>query len=346
MMKYEREGILNYRTRKVKGMAMKSNCLVRIVLALVLVFSAVAVQAQSGAYPAKEIAYIIAFNPGGESDIEFRAMQPYFEKALGVRFVPDYKPAAGGALAWQTLAGAVADGYTLAGFNSPHVITQPLTMKDVKFQTEDFTYLSMIENTPSTLVVKKSFPATTLKEFIDYAKKNPGKVTIAAVGKFSGPHLNVLQFMKIAGIKLTYIPLQGTGQVKPQIMGGHVDAAFTNSPAAVEMIGTGVSVLAVGTEERMKQLPGVPTFAEQGYKIYPRIDRGIIGPKNLPKDLAQKLDKAFYAVVTNKEVQEKLSAAGFVPNPMNMAQATQYIKEQKELVIKLLDEEKLMQTKQ
>ncbi len=325
---------------------MKSKYLVGIILAFVLGFSITAARAQGAAYPAKEISYIIAFNPGGESDIEFRAMQSYFEKALGVRFVPDYKPAAGGALAWQTLASATPDGYTLAGFNSPHIITQPLTMKDVKFQTEDFTYLSMIENTPSTLVVKKGFPAATLKEFIDYAKKNPGKVTIAAVGKFSGPHLNVLQFMKVAGIKLTYIPLQGTGQVKPQIMGGHVDAAFTNSPAAVEMVGTGVTVLAVGTEERMKQLPGVPTFAELGYKIYPRIDRGIVGPKNLPKDIAQKLDKAFYAIVTNKEVQAKLSEAGFVPNPMNMAQATQYMKEQKELVIKLLDEEKLMQIKQ
>ncbi len=102
-------------------------------------------------------------------------MQPFFEKALGVRFVPDYKPAAGGALAWQTLANAKADGYTLAGFNSPHVITQPLTMEDVQYKTEDFTYLTMIENTPATLVVKKGFPAKTLTEFIDYAKKNPGE---------------------------------------------------------------------------------------------------------------------------------------------------------------------------
>lgn len=324
---------------------MRTNCYISIVLAVVLALSVAIVKAEAVSYPAKEITYIIAFNPGGESDIEFRVMQPYFEKALGVRFVPDYKPAAGGALAWQTLANAKPDGYTIAGFNSPHIITQPLTMKDVNYQTEDFTYLVMIENTPAALVVKKGFPANTLKEFIDYAKKNPGKVNIAAVGKFSGPHLNVLQFMKVAGIKLTYIPLQGTGQVKPQIMGGHIDAAFTNSPAAVEMKGTGVSILAVGTEKRMEQLPDVPTFAELGYKIYPRIDRGIIGPKNLPKDVADKLDKAFYSVVTNKEVQAKLIEAGFVPNPMNAAQTRKYILEQKEQVKKLLDEEKFMQTK-
>lgn len=324
---------------------MKIKTFLSVVLTVFLIGLVAVVDAAETKYPAKEISYIIAFNPGGESDIEFRAMQPYFEKALGVRFVPDYKPAAGGALAWQTLANAKPDGYTLAGFNSPHVITQPLTMKDVTWKTEDFTYLTMIENTPAALVVKKGFPAQTLKEFIDYAKKNPGKVTVAAVGKFSGPHLNVLQFMKTTGIKLTYIPLQGTGQVKPQIMGGHVDAAFTNSPAAVEMKGTGVTILAVGTEQRMKQLPDVPTFAELGYKIYPRIDRGILAPKNLPKEIADKLDKAFYSIVTNKEVQAKLTEAGFVPNPMNMAQTTKYIMEQKELIKKLLDEEKLMQTK-
>lgn len=111
------------------------------------------------------------------------------------------------------------------------------------------------------------------------------------------------------------------------------------------MKGSGVEILAVGTEQRMKQLPDVPTFAEMGYKIYPRIDRGIIAPKNLPEDIAQKLDKEFYAIVTNAEVQAKLTEAGFVPNPMNRAQTTKYIQEQKELVIKLLAEEKLMPTK-
>jgi tripartite-type tricarboxylate transporter receptor subunit TctC len=324
---------------------MRAKGWISIAVSILLVVAVFAAYSEGASYPTREINYIIAFNPGGESDIEFRAMQPFLEKALGVRFIPDYKPAAGGALAWQTLANAKPDGYTLAGFNSPHIITQPLTMKDVKFQPEDFTYLCMIENTPSALVVRKGFPAKTLKEFIDYAKKNPGKVTVAAVGKFSGPHFNVLQFMKVTGIKLTYIPLQGTGQVKPQLMGGHVDAAFTNSPAAVEMKGTGVTILAVGTEQRMAQLPDVPTFAELGYKIYPRIDRGIIGPKNMPKDIVDKLDKVLYSVVTNKTVQAKLIEAGFVPNPMNGAQTRKYILEQKELIKKLLAEEKLMQTK-
>lgn len=324
---------------------MKASRLMATVVCLLFVLACTTAFGADAKYPAKEINYIIAFNPGGESDIEFRIMQPYLEKALGVRLIPEYKPAAGGALAWSFLVAAKPDGYTLAGFNSPHVITQPLTMKDVQYQTEDLTYLSMIEYTPSALVVKKGFPAKTLKEFIDYAKANPNKVTIGAVGKNSGPHLNALQFMKVTGTKMTYIPFKGTGEVKPAILGGHVDAVFTNSPAAVEMMGSGVTTLAVGTEKRMKQMPDVPTFAEQGYKIYPRIDRGIVGPKNMPKDIVAKLDKIFYSVVTNKEVQAKLVDGGFVPNPMNAADTTKYIMQQKADIKKLIEEEKLLQTK-
>jgi tripartite-type tricarboxylate transporter receptor subunit TctC len=207
------------------------------------------IYAADGKYPAKEINYIIAFNPGGESDIEFRIMQPFIEKSFGVRFMPDYKPAAGGAMAWGFIKAGKPDGYTIAGFNSPHIIVQPLTMPDAKFETMDFTYLTMIENTPITICVKKGFPAKTMKEFVEYAKANPGKVRVGAVGKFTGHHLAAVQVMKMTGTKLTYIPFDGTGTVKPAIMGGHVDAVFTNSPAAVEMMPLGIIPLAVGTEK-------------------------------------------------------------------------------------------------
>ena len=297
-------------------------------------------------YPSKEINYIIAFNPGGESDIEFRIMQPFLEKAFGVRFVPDYKPAAGGALAWGFLSAATPDGYTFGGFNAPHIITQPLTMKDVTYKTDGFRYLSMIENTPVSLCVKKDFPAKNLAEFIAYAKANPGKVTASGVGKNSGPHLAVLQFQKLAGVKFTYVPYQGTGQLKPAIMGGHVDAAFTNSPAAVEMLPLGIRCLAVGTEKRMKQLPDAPTFIEGGVKYTPRIDRGIFGPKGLPKEIAEKIDKKLFEIVSSKEVQDKLIEGGFVPNPMNGADTAKYIQGLAADLRKLLEDEGLMQIRQ
>ena len=323
---------------------MKWNRLVSGVAVLMVALS-LAPLAAGADYPTKEINYIVAFNPGGESDIEFRLMQPFLEKAFGVRFAPEYKPAAGGALAWGFLSAATPDGYALAGFNAPHIIIQPLAMTDVSYKTDGFTYLCMIENTPVALCVKKDFPSKTLKELIDYAKANPGKVTAGGVGKNTGPHLAALQFQKLAGVKFTYVPFQGTGQVKPAIMGGHVDVVFTNSPAAVEMLPLGIKTLAVGTEKRMVQLPDVPTFAEAGVKYYPRIDRGIFAPKGLPKDVYDTLDKKLFAIVSSKEVQEKLIEGGFVPNPMNGEATAKYIQGLTEEIKKLLEEEKLLPTK-
>jgi tripartite-type tricarboxylate transporter receptor subunit TctC len=324
---------------------MKATKILGIIVCILSILSVNVIQGAEKKYPAKEISYINPFNPGGEVDIEFRIMQPFLEKSFGVRFIPDNKPAAGGALAWSFISAGKPDGYTIGGFSSPHMITQPLTMKDVKFQTMDFTYLAMIENTPITICVKKGFPAKTLKEFIDYVKANPGKVTVGAVGKFSGHHLAAVQFMKMTGTKFSYIPYDGTGSLKPAIMGGHVDAVFTNSTAAIEIKPLGITPLAVGTEKRMKQLPDVPTFVELGYKFYPRIDRGILAPKGLPKDVFDLLDKKLYEVVSNKEVQAKLIEGGYVPNPMDSAQTTKYMSEQMATIKQLIEEEGLLQTK-
>lgn len=326
---------------------MRRKSLWSVIAGLAMVLCIGAGLAAGAEYPTKEITYIIAFNPGGESDIEFRLMQPFLEKSFGVRFIPDYKPAAGGALAWNFTASAAPDGYTLAGFNAPHIITQPLTMKDVIYTTDGFTYLVMIENTPVTLCTKKDSPFKSLKDFIEFAKKNPGKITVGGVGKNSGPHLAALQFQKLTGVKLTYAPFQGTGQLKPAIMGGHIDAAFTNSPAAVEMAPMGIGTLAVGTEKRMSQLPDVPTFAEAGVmKYYPRIDRGIFAPKGMPKELADKIGKKLFEIVSSKEVQDKLTEGGFVPNPMTGADTEKYIQGLTAEVKKLLEEDQLMQTKE
>ena len=152
---------------------------------------------------------MIPFNPGGETDIEFRVMQNYLEKVSGVRWLPEYKPAAGGALASVLYGSGKPDGYTLTGFNIPHIILQPWFLKDAKFTTQDFTYLTMIEYTPIGLAVKRGFPTETLKEFIDYVKANPNKVTVGGVGKHSGHHLAAIQFMNLTGTNLPMYPLRG-----------------------------------------------------------------------------------------------------------------------------------------
>ena len=222
------------------------------------------------------------FNPGGEVDIAARAMQPYLEKNLGVPFVINYFPGAGGALCWSKLAAAKPDGYTIGGFSIPHIILQPMFMKDVAFKTDDFVILSIVEYTPIGLAVKKGFQGGTLKEFIDYAKANPGKVSCGGVGKFTGHHFATLQFMKMAGVKLNYVTFTGTAPMQTALMGGHIDAAFTNSTMMVSS-GEEIKVLAIGSAQRMRQLAEFPLSRNSDWRCTRGLPAGSWVPRPSPR---------------------------------------------------------------
>jgi len=308
------------------------------------IFSLLPVGAWAQDFPKGPINFMNPFNPGGEVDIEARAMQPYLEKNLGVPFVINYLPGAGGALCWSKLAAVKPDGYTIGGFSIPHIILQPMFMKDVAFKTDDFVILSIVEYTPIGLAVKKDFKASTLKEFVEYAKANPGKVSCGGVGKFSGHHFATLQFMKMAGLKLNYVTFTGTAPLQTALMGGHIDAAFSNSTMMVSSREE-VKVLAIGSPQRMPQLAGVPTFEEMGLKMYPRIARGAMGPKTIPKDMQKRLEKAFLDTTSKPEFRAKMEQAGFVPQVMGIEESHKYLDSEATLLHKLIQDFDLLSTK-
>ncbi len=293
-----------------------------MVLAVFFVFSTGSVRAQD--FPKGPITYMNPFNPGGEVDIAARAMQPYLEKNWGVPFVMNYLPGAGGALCWSKLAAVKPDGYTIGGFSIPHIILQPMFMKDVTFKTDDFVIFTIVEYTPIGLAVKKDFKANTFQEFVEYCKANPGKVSCGGVGKFTGHHFATLQFMKLAGVKVNYVTFTGTSQVQTALMGGHIDASFTNSTLLVSSKEQ-IKVLAIGSPKRMSQLPEIPTFEELGYKMYPRIARGAMGPKAIPKDIQKRLEKAFLDTTSRPEFRAKMEEAGFVPQVMGIEDSHNYL---------------------
>jgi len=292
-------------------------------------------------FPKGPITYIIPFNPGGQSDVEARMQQPYLEKILGVPMVVNYMPGAGGALAWTKFSQMKPDGYTVCGINIPHIILQPLSQKDAAFKTEDLKPLSLFESTPIGLAVKKESKINSLKEFVDFAKANPGKVTVGMSGKLSGHHMASLQFEKVNGIKLTQVTFSGAAPQVTALLGGHVEAIWGNSSDLVSYTGQ-MKILAIGTEKRMETLPGVPTFQELGMKFYPRIDRGVAAPKATPADITAKLEKAFLDTVNKDEYKSKIMKAGFVPLGLNSQQSIKYITEQTEIFKKLLIEHDLL----
>jgi tripartite-type tricarboxylate transporter receptor subunit TctC len=303
-----------------------------LLVAALSLFLAVSAGAQN--FPTGPITYMNPFNPGGEVDIAARAMQPYLEKYFAQPFVINYQPGAGGALCWSKLAAAKPDGYTIGGFSIPHIILQPIFMKDVAYKTDDFVILSIVEYTPIGLAVKKDHPVNTFKEFIDYAKANPGKINCGGVGKFTGHHFATLQFMKLAGVKVNYVTFQGTSEVQTALLGGHIDAAFTNSSLLVTSRDQ-IKVLAIGSSQRMPQLKDIPTFDELGFKMYPRIARGVMGPKTIPADIQKYLEKAFLSTTAQADFRAKMEAAGFVPQGMGIEESKKFL-ESEALVIKEL----------
>jgi tripartite-type tricarboxylate transporter receptor subunit TctC len=288
-------------------------------------------------FPKGPVTYMNPFNPGGEVDIAARAMQPYLEKILAQPFVITYVPGAGGGLCWSKLAAVKPDGYTIGGFSIPHIILQPMFMKDVTYKTDDFVILSIVEYTPIGLAVKKESPVNSFREFVDYAKANPGKITCGGVGKFTGHHFATLQFMKLSGTKVNYVTFQGTSEVQTALLGGHIDAAFTNSSLLVTSRDQ-IKVLAIGSAKRMPQLADIPTFEELGYAMYPRIARGAMAPKAVPEEMLKVLEKAFLQTTSQPEFKAKMENAGFVPQVMGIAESRKFLEAEAVVITQLAQE--------
>lgn len=280
----------------------------RFTLGLAAIATA-ALTATAVAYPTKSIDYIIAFGPGGESDITARLQQPFFKEKFGQDLVVSYKPGGGGAVAWAELNSHPGDGYTIMGVNLPHIVLQP-AQKDVGYKTEDLTVVYWFHFTPDAIVVRADSPYKTLQDLIDDAKKNPGKVTFSGSGKGTANHLAQVRFDKMAGIKTTYVAFAGTGPSNTALLGGQTSAAwgYTTSAAA---LGDQARILAVAMEERHPKYPDVPTFKELGFDLVSGAYRGIAVPKSTPEDIRKKLSDMIGEINADPEFKKKMLDGGY-----------------------------------
>ncbi|MBO8127294.1 MAG: tripartite tricarboxylate transporter substrate binding protein [Firmicutes bacterium] len=288
-------------------------------------------------YPKKPITYIIPFNPGGQSDLEARRQQPLLEKILGVSVVITYKAGGGGSVGWTELVNSPPDGYTIAGNNIPHIILQPLQRENAGYQTADLEPVALFQTTPIGLAVLKSAPFKTLGEFIAYAKENPGAITVAGSGTYTGHHLAYLQFQKLTNTKLTYVPFTGAAPQVTAFLGGHTMAIFGNSNDLVQHKDR-IRILAIGSEERFAALPEVPTFKELGLDMTPSIDRGVCVPTGTPPERIKVLEKAFLTIAKDPEIQEKMISQGFVPKALGAEEFRAYIARKTDEYIEILKE--------
>lgn len=294
-----------------------------VVFFAVLLFVAGAVPAMAE-YPDKPITYQIPFGPGGQSDLEARRQQPLLEKALGVKVVVQYKPGGGGSIGWAYLIKQKPDGYFISGINIPHIVLQPLARGNAGYTTEQLKPIALFQATPIGLAVLKDSPFKTLDDLLKYAKKNPGAVTCGGSGTWSGHHIAHLQFGKMAGIKMTYIPSKGAAKSVAAFLGGHVKALWANSNDLVQHADR-IRVLAFGTKQPFPNMPKVPTFESLGYKLYASIDRGAGAPPGTPDKIVKVLEKAFLNIANDPKVKAQMKKDGFVPIALGSSESKTYI---------------------
>lgn len=263
----------------------------------------------SAAYPEKPVQYIIPFNAGGESDVAARLQAPLFKAKFGQDMIVINKPGAGGALAWSQLNGYAGDGYTIMGTNVPHIILQPLEAS-TPYKTADITPIYFFHFTPDAIVVPASSPHKTYADLLKAARDNPGKVTFAGSAHFSANHMAHERFKRVAKVNTTYVPFKGTGDLVASLLGGHVTAAMTYLPLAIQQKEK-VRLLAVASDKRAPMYPDVPTFKEVGLNWSGGAYRGIAVPKSTPAALQKQISDMFLVINKDPEYVKRMTEGGF-----------------------------------
>ena len=294
-----------------------------LIVIVVMGMFALAMPAMAG-YPEKPITYQIPFGPGGQSDLEARRQQPLLEDALGVKVIVQYKPGGGGSIGWANLISKKPDGYFISGINIPHIVLQPLARGNAGYETEQLKPIALFQATPIGLAVLKESEFKNLEDLVAYAKKNPDAIVCGGSGTWSGHHIAHLQFSKMSGIKMTYVPSKGAAKSVAAFLGGHVKAIWGNSNDLVQHADK-IRVLGFGTRNPFPNMPNVPTFESLGYKLYASIDRGAGAPPGTSDEVIQVLEKAFLDIARDPKVKEQMKKDGFVPIALGAAESKAYI---------------------
>ena len=261
-------------------------------------------------YPNREIEMVIPMGAGGMVDITTRLINEELSKNLGVPVVVVNKPGASGSVGAHYAAKAKPDGYTIMGASQSTFVLLPILMENLPYKPSDFVPIAKIISTPLLFVVRKDAPWKTLEELINFAKKNPGKLTCAMTGMGSSAHF-VLEMLKLeAGIQIQAVPFKGGGEQNAALMGGHVDLNSTTLNPVLPLLKSG-DVRALVTPKKMKEFPEVPTLSEKGYSGVALTSWvGYAGPKGIEKSVVDKIANALEKAVKVPSAVKKLEETG------------------------------------
>ena len=278
----------------------------------VLGLAATATRAQE--YPTKPVRWVVAYPPGGTTDILARIMGQYLSEHLGQQFVIDNRPGAGNNIGTEVVVNSPPDGYTLILANPANGINATLYRKLPFNFLRDIAPVAGITRVPNVMEVNPRFPAKTVAEFIAYGKANPGKINMASSGNGTSVHLSGELLMAMTGIKMTHVPYRGAGPALTDMIAGTVDVMFDNLPSSIEFVRSGkLRALGVTTEGRNPALPDVPAVTETvpGYEASAWF--GIGAPKGTPAAIIDKINRTVNAALADPKMKARLAELGGIP---------------------------------
>jgi tripartite-type tricarboxylate transporter receptor subunit TctC len=282
-------------------------------LAALALLLAAALPALAQPWPAKPVRIVVPYPPGGPVDISARLLAPKLQQALGQPFLVENKPGAGGNIGADFVAKSAPDGYTIGmGAIATHAIN-PALMANVPYDpVRDFRHLALVVQVPNVLVVNNDLPAKSVAELIALARAQPGKLDFASGSTGSTGHLAGELFKQMTGTYMVHIPYKGAPAAVADLLAGRVQLMFDNLASALPNVRAGkLRALAVTTLKRSSAMPDLPTLDESGLKGFDMTTWwGLMGPAQMPSDVAQRLSAEILKAMDAPEVREKLRAMG------------------------------------
>ncbi len=303
----------------------------RSLFAATLLLPAAALRAQ--AFPSKPLRLIVGFPPGGGIDFTARTVQPGLEAALGQPVVIDYKPGAGGVLAAAELTRMAPDGYTILVANvGPFAIAPYLQTKKPYDPATQFSYIGQIAETSYIAATRPEHPARDLKQFVDWARANAGKVSFASGGPGSSTHLCGELLNTVAGLDMLHVPYKGSAPAVTDLIGGQTQILIDAGTVLLPQIKGGrLKALAVTGAQRDANIPDVPTVRELGLAGMETAGfQGLVGPAGLPREVVERLAAALKKTLADADVKARFAAGGATVNPRGAAEFAAYVKGESE----------------
>jgi tripartite-type tricarboxylate transporter receptor subunit TctC len=280
--------------------------------------------AYAQAWPSRPIKVVVPFLAGSATDVTARLISERLAKYLGVAFVVENKPGAGGNIGTDAVAKAEPDGYTLSYTASgPLAINKTLFSKLPYDPEKDLEPISRTAILANVIVINpKTIPVKTTQEFIAYAKQRPGQINYSSIGNGSSQHLAAVQFELAAGVQMKHVPYRGVPPIIVDLISGEVPVAFQNIPSVLAPLTTGqVKALALTTKTRSTLLPDVPTLDQEGLKDFESYAWfALVAPKGTPATIVERLNKETVKALEEPALRKRMTEIGAEPSPTSQVE--------------------------